>query len=215
MAEAANDSEQLGSHSSRCDLDRLRPADIGHTHGLATLYRRTPEERLPVLHWSRVQLLSHATREQRPVEVGAVRTGGARCAGGIPRHHACRPVRPRLHARNATKGTSEAQPRRRSALSTESLRVRTRTRRVPFRPVREDARAPARGDAAKTETQETSTRRAPQAAALKRGKYPYSHTTPSPSPSRMYRYAGCERGTGAIPCRRASAQVMLPLPLSS
>ena len=25
------------------------------------------------------------------------------------------------------------------------------------------------------------------------------HTTPSPSPSRMYRYAGCDRGTGAIP----------------
>ena len=29
----------------------------------------------------------------------------------------------------------------------------------------------------------------------------YSHTTPSasPSPSRMKRYAGCERATGAIP----------------
>ena len=31
----------------------------------------------------------------------------------------------------------------------------------------------------------------------------------------MYRYAGCERETGAIPCRRASAQVILPFPLSS
>ena len=36
------------------------------------------------------------------------------------------------------------------------------------------------------------------------GRVHYSHTTPSPSASRMYRYAGCERGTGAIPCRRAS-----------
>lgn len=27
----------------------------------------------------------------------------------------------------------------------------------------------------------------------------YSQTAPSPSPSRMYRYAGCDRGTGAIP----------------
>ena len=43
----------------------------------------------------------------------------------------------------------------------------------------------------------------------------HSHTTPSPSPSRMYRYAGCERGTGAIPCRRASLHVILPLRLSS
>ena len=43
----------------------------------------------------------------------------------------------------------------------------------------------------------------------------YSQTTPSPSPSRMYRYAGCERCTGAIPCPLASAQVMLPFPLSS
>ena len=43
----------------------------------------------------------------------------------------------------------------------------------------------------------------------------YSHTTPSPSPSRMYRYAGCDLGTGAIPCRRASAQVIFPFPLSS
>ena len=31
----------------------------------------------------------------------------------------------------------------------------------------------------------------------------------------MYRYAGCERGTGAIPSRRASLQVTLPLRLSS
>ena len=31
----------------------------------------------------------------------------------------------------------------------------------------------------------------------------------------MYRYAGWDRGTGAIPCRRASAQVILPFPLSS
>lgn len=45
----------------------------------------------------------------------------------------------------------------------------------------------------------------------------YSHTTPSPSPSRMYRYAGCPRRTGAIPCRLASLHVIrpLPLPLSS
>ena len=44
---------------------------------------------------------------------------------------------------------------------------------------------------------------------------PYSQTTPSPSPSRMYRYAGCDRCTGAIPCRRASLHVILPLRLSS
>ena len=31
----------------------------------------------------------------------------------------------------------------------------------------------------------------------------------------MYLYAGCDRGTGAIPCRRASAQVIIPFPLSS
>ena len=31
----------------------------------------------------------------------------------------------------------------------------------------------------------------------------------------MYWYAGCEYGTGAIPCRRASAQVIRPLRLSS
>ena len=43
----------------------------------------------------------------------------------------------------------------------------------------------------------------------------YSHTAPSPSPPLMYRYAGCERGTGAIPCRLASAQVILPFRLSS
>ena len=43
----------------------------------------------------------------------------------------------------------------------------------------------------------------------------YSHTTPSPSPSRMYRYAGCDRCTGAIPCRRASLHVILPFRLSS
>ena len=43
----------------------------------------------------------------------------------------------------------------------------------------------------------------------------YSHTTPSASASRMKRYAGCERATGAIPCRRASLQVMLPFRLSS
>ena len=44
---------------------------------------------------------------------------------------------------------------------------------------------------------------------------PYSHTTPSLSASRMYGYAGCDRGTGAIPCRLASLQVILPLALSS
>ena len=43
----------------------------------------------------------------------------------------------------------------------------------------------------------------------------YSHTTPSPSPSRMNRYAGCPFGTGAMPCLRASAQAILPFPLSS
>ena len=43
----------------------------------------------------------------------------------------------------------------------------------------------------------------------------HSHTTPSPSPSRMYRYAGCPRRTGAIPCRLASLHVIRPLPLSS
>ena len=43
----------------------------------------------------------------------------------------------------------------------------------------------------------------------------HSQTTPSPSPSRMYRYAGCERETGAIPCPRASLQVILPFRLSS
>ena len=43
----------------------------------------------------------------------------------------------------------------------------------------------------------------------------HSHTAPSPSPSRMYRYAGCPRRTGAIPCRLASRQVIRPLPLSS
>ena len=43
----------------------------------------------------------------------------------------------------------------------------------------------------------------------------YSHTMPSPSASLMYRYAGCERGTGAMPCRRASLQVILPFRLSS
>ena len=43
----------------------------------------------------------------------------------------------------------------------------------------------------------------------------YSHTTPSPSPSRMYRYAGCDRRTGAIPCRRASLHQIRPSRLSS
>ena len=43
----------------------------------------------------------------------------------------------------------------------------------------------------------------------------YSQATPSPSPSCMCRYAGWPRGTGATPWRRASAQVMRPLPLSS
>ena len=43
----------------------------------------------------------------------------------------------------------------------------------------------------------------------------HSHTTPSPSPSRMYRYAGCDRWTGAIACRRASLHVILPFRLSS
>ena len=43
----------------------------------------------------------------------------------------------------------------------------------------------------------------------------YSHTMPSLSASRMYQYAGCERGTGAMPCRRASLQVIMPLRLSS
>ena len=41
-----------------------------------------------------------------------------------------------------------------------------------------------------------------------------SHTTTSPSLSRMYGYAGCECGTVAILCRIASAQVILPFRLS-
>lgn len=40
---------------------------------------------------------------------------------------------------------------------------------------------------------------------------PHSQTTPSPSASRMYGYAGWLRGTGAMPWRRASAHVMRPL----
>ena len=43
----------------------------------------------------------------------------------------------------------------------------------------------------------------------------HSQTTPSSSPSRMYRYAGCDLGTRAIPCCRAYAQVILPFPLRS
>ena len=42
-----------------------------------------------------------------------------------------------------------------------------------------------------------------------------SHTTPSPSESRICSYAGCPRSTGAMPWARASAQLILPLPLSS
>ena len=44
---------------------------------------------------------------------------------------------------------------------------------------------------------------------------PHSQTTPSPSPSRMNGYAGWSRDTGAIPCARASAQLIRPFPLSS
>ena len=43
----------------------------------------------------------------------------------------------------------------------------------------------------------------------------YSQTNPSPSPSRMKRYAGCPLGTGAMPCLFASVQVIRPLRLSS
>ena len=43
----------------------------------------------------------------------------------------------------------------------------------------------------------------------------YSHTTPSPSPSRMKGYAGWPRGTGTMPWPRASAQVIRPFRLSS
>ena len=46
-------------------------------------------------------------------------------------------------------------------------------------------------------------------------RLPDSHTTPSPSPSRMNGYAGWSRVTGAIPCARASAQLTRPFRLSS
>ena len=38
-------------------------------------------------------------------------------------------------------------------------------------------------------------------------QFGYSQTTPSPSASRMYRYAGCEPGTGAIPWPRLRRDV--------
>ena len=43
----------------------------------------------------------------------------------------------------------------------------------------------------------------------------YSHTTTSLSPSRMNWYVACSRCAGAMPCRRASWQVMRPFRLSS
>ena len=46
-------------------------------------------------------------------------------------------------------------------------------------------------------------------------RLPDSHTTPSPSPSRMNGFAGWSRVTGAIPCARASAQLTRPFRLSS
>ena len=42
-----------------------------------------------------------------------------------------------------------------------------------------------------------------------------NHSQTTPSPSLMYRYAECERATGAIPCLRAFAEAIVPFPLSS